>query len=144
MLIQGSIAEGFRKRQGIQNVIGGIDGCHVRIRRPQQYEDAYLNRHKYHSILSQGIVDYKKLFLDVFWGEAGSIHEAPLLRKSQIYSKGVNLNVLRNYFLLGDSAYPSLRWLVQPLKNSGRLAQNQTRLISSILLHVLLWNTRLD
>jgi hypothetical protein len=109
------ISVGFRMKQGIDGIIGAIDGCHVRIRRPQEHQEAYVNRHKYCSVLIQGVVDHRKRFLDVYCGEPGSIHDARLLRKSNIYSKAQdNPQFFGENFLLGDSAYPSLRWLVFP------------------------------
>lgn len=120
------ISVGFRMKQGIDGIIGAIDGCHVRIRRPQEHQEAYVNRHKYCSVLIQGVVDHRKRFLDVYCGEPGSIHDARLLRKSNIYSKAQdNPQFFGENFLLGDSAYPSLRWLVPPFKDNGALSANQ-------------------
>lgn len=62
--------------------------------------------------------------MDVFCGEAGSIHDARLLKKSSIYEKGFN-GILGNDFLVGVSAYPCLNWLIPPFKDNGNLIENQ-------------------
>jgi hypothetical protein len=121
-----AISREFRKKHGIENICGAIDGCHIRIRKPLQHAEVYVNRNRYHSLLLKGTVDHRKLFIDVYCGEPGSIHDTRLLRKSALYSKAQeNRNVFGEYFLLGDSAYPSLNWLVPPFKDNGALTPNQ-------------------
>lgn len=74
------------------------------------------------------MVNDKKLFIDVYCGEPGSLHDARVLRKSSLYSKAYdNVNELfyGNMFLLGDSAYPSLRWIVPPFRDTGNLTEQQ-------------------
>lgn len=68
----------------------------------------------------------KKKFIDIFCGEPGSLHDSRLIRKSALYRKGMN-NFLGKHFLLGDSAYPCLNWLIPPFKDNGHLTQNQKR-----------------
>lgn len=41
----------LKKKQGFKNVIGCFDGSHIRINRPQEDEEAYVNRKGYHSVL---------------------------------------------------------------------------------------------
>jgi hypothetical protein len=115
----------FRRKQGIRNVIGAIDGCHIKIHKPKDNQESYYNRKGFHSLLLQGIVDNTKLFLDVYCGEPGSIHDARLLRKSNIYLKAQDPNFFASYFLLGDSAYPCTNWLVTPFKDNGALTRLQ-------------------
>ncbi|KAF2904258.1 hypothetical protein ILUMI_01923 [Ignelater luminosus] len=99
------ISEQFCVKQGIENIKNVKDG------------DAYVNRKGYLSLLIQGTVDSRKRFIDVYCGEPGSLHDAHLLRRSSFYMKAENdTNFFDDYFLLGDSAYPSLSWL-QYLEN---------------------------
>lgn len=122
----GTISEGFRNIQGIENVIGAIDGSHIEIIKPKENQDAYVNRKGYHSILLQGIVDHRKKFIDVFCGEPGSIHDARLLRKSAVFNKIINNEIyLGNCIILGDTAYPNLPWLITPFKDNGHLTEHQ-------------------
>jgi len=53
------------------------------------------------------------------------MHDARLLRKSSIYRKADNPDYFQNFYLLGDSAYPSLPWLIPPFKDNGRLTEEQ-------------------
>ncbi|XP_031328987.1 putative nuclease HARBI1 isoform X1 [Photinus pyralis] len=94
------IGEEFEKKQGIKNVIGAIDGCHIRINKPKLNQDSYVNRKGYHSILLQGVVNNRKMFIDVYCGEPGSLHDARLLRKSTLYAKAAeNEDIFYNVFV---------------------------------------------
>jgi len=63
-------------------------------------------------------------FTNIYCGEPGSLHDARVLRRSNLYWESEN-NKDRIFpngtFILGDSAYPSLSWLVPPFKNNGQL-----------------------
>lgn len=112
--------------QKINGVIGAIDGSHIKILRPQKDQHVYCNRKGDHSILLQGVCDHKKRFTDIFCGEASSIHDARLLKRFKLYEQISEGKIIHNdYFLLGDSACPSLTWLVPPFKDNGRLTENQ-------------------
>nr|CAI5829062.1 unnamed protein product [Callosobruchus analis] len=77
-----------------------------------------------YSILIQGVCDHNKKFIDLLVGEAGSIHDARLLKRSSLYEKCVK-GFLQRDFLLGDSAYPLLNWLLPPFRDNGNLTPNQ-------------------
>ncbi|KAJ8909746.1 hypothetical protein NQ315_014015 [Exocentrus adspersus] len=49
----------FQIKKGFKNYIGAIYGCHIVINRPVENEDSYINRKGFHSILIQGVVDYR-------------------------------------------------------------------------------------
>lgn len=115
----------FRKKQGIEGIIGAIDGSHIRINRPAKNQEEYCNRKGFHSVLLQAIVNHRKMFIDVVCGEPGSLHDSRMLKRSSIYHKGQESNLFGKYFLLGDSAYPSLKWLVPPFKDNGNLTENE-------------------
>lgn len=118
------IRQGFKDIQNIDNIVGAIDGCHILIKRPLENAHVYCNRKSQHSILLQAVCDHKKRFIDVFCGEAGSIHDARLLKKSSLYDRGIN-GLLGNDFLIGDSAYPCLQWLIPPFRDNGQLTHQQ-------------------
>ncbi|XP_031351370.1 putative nuclease HARBI1 [Photinus pyralis] len=118
----------FEKKKGIANVIGAIDGCHIKIHRPVIHEQDYVNRKGYHSIILQGVVDSKMKFIDISTGHPGSVHDARVLRKSYMYNAAVEnyqTTFFNKYRLVGDSAYPSLKWLVVPYKDNGHLSDEQ-------------------
>ena len=71
-------------------------------------------------------MDCDKKFIDVFCGEPGAMHDARLLRKSEIYKKiEDNPEFISNNLIIGDSAYPNLRWLITPHKDNGHLSDEQ-------------------
>lgn len=52
------------------------------------------------------------------------MNDACLLRKSLIYVKmQENPNFMGEYFILGDSSYPSLSWIVPPFTDYGNLTK---------------------
>jgi hypothetical protein len=124
---EAQVTEGFWRKKGINNMIGAIDGSHLEIPKPKTNQAAYINRKGYHSLLLQGVVDHRKKFIDVFCGEPGSMHDARLLRKSALYAQVLsNPNSIGpNKFIVGDTAYPNLHWLVTPFKDNGHLTREQ-------------------
>lgn len=119
-------AEAFSKNNGIPGAIGAIDGSHIEIQKPKENQDSYINRKGYHSLLLQGVVDHNKRFIDVFCGEPGSLHDARLLRRSALYARNMeNPGFMSDFFLLGDSAYPNLDWIITPFSDTGFLSEEQ-------------------
>ncbi|KAG5877220.1 hypothetical protein JTB14_036428 [Gonioctena quinquepunctata] len=120
------MSQAFSKNNGIPGAIGAIDGSHIEIPKPEQNQDSYINRKGYHSLLLQGVVDNNKKFIDVFCGEPGSLHDARLLRRSALYGKNLeDPAFMGDFFLLGDSAYPNLEWIVTPFSDTGFLSEEQ-------------------
>lgn len=68
-------------------IIGCIDGSHIPIPAPKEYPNSYVNRKKFHSVLLQGVCDEKMRFIDCYAGEAGSIHDSCLFRRSSLFRK---------------------------------------------------------
>jgi len=66
--------------------LGAIDGSHVRIDKPVEDADSYINRKQYFSIHVQGTANHKLKFMDVFIGYPGSVHDARVLKNSTIYN----------------------------------------------------------
>jgi hypothetical protein len=52
-----NVMHGFRDIANFPNVVGAIDGTHIRIRVPSADENFYVNRKKYHSINVMGVCD---------------------------------------------------------------------------------------
>ncbi|KAJ8911983.1 hypothetical protein NQ315_003265 [Exocentrus adspersus] len=119
------IIENFYRKGQIRGVVGVIDCTHIRIKKPVHDQEVYCNRKGYHSIILQAVCDDKKRFIDVCCGEAGSLHDARCLRRSNIHEKCQNRQFpIGNHFLIGDSAYPVLSWLIPPFKDNGHLSHN--------------------
>ncbi|XP_044763942.1 protein ANTAGONIST OF LIKE HETEROCHROMATIN PROTEIN 1-like isoform X1 [Coccinella septempunctata] len=120
------ISRMFTRNNGFPGAIGFIDGSHIEIPKPDKNQDSYINRKGYHSLLLQGVVDHNKKFIDVFCGEPGSLHDARLLRRSALYATiSDNPDFIGEYYLLGDSAYSNLDWIVTPYPDTEFLSENQ-------------------
>lgn len=73
---------------------------------------------------SPGVCTANKLFTDISVGVPGRRNDAAVLRFSKLY-KSCRDNLAHRFFptpdfhIIGDSAYPSLSWLLSPYKKPG-------------------------
>lgn len=107
-----------------RNVIGGIDGSHIKIPGPE--EDlllAYYNYKKFYSITLLAIVDNRGLFRWFTSGAAGSCGDSGVLQATSLYKRAqaelTKPAKERNIFadgscILGDSAFSEGPWLRTP------------------------------
>ena len=84
------ILRGFETIWGFPQAAGAIDGTHIPIIRPDESASDYYNRKGYYSIIMQAMVDYRGLFMDVYIGWPGKVHDARVFVNSSLYSKGMN------------------------------------------------------
>lgn len=61
-----------------------MDGTHIRIDKPLEDPDSYINRKQYFSIQLQGVVNHQRKFIDVFVGYPGSVHDARVFNESEL------------------------------------------------------------
>ncbi|KAJ8928842.1 hypothetical protein NQ314_018539 [Rhamnusium bicolor] len=114
-----------QKFQRLPGVIGCLDGSHIKVDRPIRNPDSYYNRKTYFSIHMQGICNHQKKFIDVYIGYTGSIHDARVFRNSHVID---NMRALPNgRWVLGDSAYPCLKFLLTAYRDNGYLSNEQTK-----------------
>lgn len=124
--------EGFQDRSSFPNVVGAIDGTHIPIRAPTRNHEDYFNRKHYYSFVVQGVVDASGLYLSLSTGFPGSMHDARVLRLSNLFSLAEERRILTTPcmeinglqirpLILGDSAYPVRPWLMCPFKDNGAL-----------------------
>ena len=135
--VQAKINE-FSERSKIPNIAGAVDGTHVPIKAPKTRHEDYFNRKHFYSYILQGVVDSTGLFLSVSTGYPGSLHDARVLRLSQIFDAAendlilteptvdVNGTIVRP-LIVGDSAYPLKPWLLCPFKDNGALSREQKK-----------------
>ena len=67
-----------KNKRKFPNIIGALDGCHMRISRAKEEEKAYFNYKHFHSIQLQAICLYNRRFIDIFVG---------YVNESKIFSK---------------------------------------------------------
>lgn len=104
-----AVCQGFVQLSGspaFSNVVGAIDGSHVRIKPPQQYRLDYLNYKGFYSLNMQAICDSNGRFLDIFVGYPGSVHDTRIMKNSSFYR--ARQYPPTGYILLGDGGYPCL------------------------------------
>ncbi|KAB0795809.1 hypothetical protein PPYR_01871 [Photinus pyralis] len=114
----------FSSKYNFPGVIGSIDGTHVIIDPPNDNKDNYIDRKGNVSICVQGICNERKKIIDIFIGFPGSTHDSRVLKNSPIFSELPTL-IEQGHYLLGDSAYPCLPYLIVPYRDNGHLTQSQ-------------------
>ena len=83
------IVEEFETYWGFPQAVGAIDGSHIPIIRPDESASDYYNRKGYYSVIMQAMVDFRGLFMDVYIGWPGKVHDARVFANSSIYRRGM-------------------------------------------------------
>ncbi|KAJ8947083.1 hypothetical protein NQ314_008693 [Rhamnusium bicolor] len=134
------ICEEFTQ-MGFPGVIGCIDGTHIKIDTPSEDAESYINRKKisFYSKVNgkmEVVCDNNHLIRDVFIGYPGSVHDARVFRNSPLCNSLAE--VCGEWSLLGDSAYPTLRNLLTPYKDTGNLSNAQKKFNKKLIAECLL------
>lgn len=121
------VMERFQQLCGFPNVIGAIDGTHIRIRAPVEDANSYINRKGFHSLNVQVICDSRGLFTHCYAGQVGSVHDTRVFRNSPVARF---LEFPENYFpnnshIIGDAAYSIHPHVMVPFRNNGHLTIRQ-------------------
>lgn len=130
------IVTGFNDCWGFPQAVGAIDGSHIPILKPQESASDYYNRKGYYSIIVQALVDFRGLFLDVYIGWPGKVHDARVFINSSLYNKGNSGTLFPRMLktmhgvdvplvMLGDPAYPALPWLMKPFPENPHTTSQQ-------------------
>lgn len=109
----------------ILGIVGIIDGSHIPIKAPKQNPASYVNRKGYHSVILQGVCNWKKKFIHCYCGEVGSMHDARVFRRSDFSHLIDNGAIHNDMHFIGDSAYPLKNNLLIPFKDNGYLTNIQ-------------------
>ena len=121
------IRRGFENIKGFPDVLGAIDGSHIPIKPPSQDRDSYINRKKFSSLILQAVCDHNMFFLDCYCGWPGSVHDARVLRNSDLFvriqSNSGDMFPMQGTHILGDAAYPLNTWLLTPYKDYSHMQQ---------------------
>ncbi|XP_052261316.1 putative nuclease HARBI1 [Dreissena polymorpha] len=102
--------------KGFPQVVGVVDGTHIRIQAPSANEDDYVNRKGFHSLNVQMICDATFRFVDVVAKWPGSVHDSRIFRESAIRQRFERGEI--DGLLLGDSGYGCKRYLMTPYQNT--------------------------
>lgn len=114
----------FAELTELPNVVGAIDGSHVRIKATVDSAPDYFSRYQQHDFIVQAVVNGKKHFPDFACGFHGSMHDGQVLTQSQIFGRAEWRGILTiptenvsgrqiGPYLVGDSAYPLSSWLMK-------------------------------
>lgn len=120
---QANLANGFQNKTGFPGVIGAIDGTHIPISAPTLHRNSYINRKGHASFQLQAVCTSQMMFLDVYTGWPGSVHDARVFWNCPVY--GHLQDVMR------VSAYPLSTSLITPYRDNGHLFQRQKNTIHS-------------
>jgi hypothetical protein len=116
----------FRELCSLPALVGAINCTHIHIAKPAVGpEDYFYFKTGNYSMNCQAVVDSRKHFLDRYLGMPGSTNNVRVLRRSSPYGLAMHGNlfdVRSNMdgfppYLIGDSGYPLLPWLMTPHKN---------------------------
>ncbi|XP_052285788.1 putative nuclease HARBI1 [Dreissena polymorpha] len=114
--VQRTVQKQFYNIAGFPQVVGVVDGTHIRIQAPSANEDDYVNRKGFHSLNVQMICDATFRFVDVVAKWPGSVHDSRIFRESAIRQRFERGEI--DGLLLGDSGYGCKRYLMTPYQNT--------------------------
>ena len=130
------VMEGFKEKCGVIQCVGAIDGSHIPVTAPSLQHSDFYNRKGWYSIIIQAVVQHSYLFRDVYIGWPGSVHDARVFGHSSLYKKATAGSILNGStvkvqsqdivpYIIGDSAYPLLPWLMKPFPHHAALTPVQ-------------------
>lgn len=120
-----AIAAGFHQDWDLPNILGALDGKHVRIQNPKGGGSDYYNYKSFYSINLMALCDsaYRFLFVDI--GSYGRDNDAAVFGRSALFD-GFESNTLNRpssdvvrgfelpYAIIGDEIFPLKPWLLKP------------------------------
>lgn len=106
---------------GLPGTIGALDGTHIRIMEPSENGNAFINRKRFPSINVMGVCNLEGKFISMSVKWPGSCHDSFILRDSALWNDYENIR--KQGIILGDSAYPSRKWLLTPFDNPANQHQ---------------------
>ncbi|EPB74155.1 transposase, IS4 family [Ancylostoma ceylanicum] len=98
---------------GIPEVVGAMDGTHIKIIAPVVDEDSYVNREDYHSLNLSIISDANQR---IIWASAK--YPGRVFKESRIYREFQQREKTR--IILGDSAYGAKSFPLKPILRANR------------------------
>lgn len=126
-VVAADVRDKFAKVSGFPNVIGAIDGTHIKIRAPPTDAASYINRKGFPSINVQVVCDSSGLFTHCYAGEVGSVHDARVFRNSPIarFLERPQMYFPNDSHIIGDAAYTIHPHVMVPFRDNGHLTNRQ-------------------
>ncbi|GAB1867340.1 Protein ALP1-like isoform X1 [Camponotus japonicus] len=124
------VKQKFQKLSVLPDIIGAIDGTHISIKKPHKDCLSYKTYKKNYAIILQAICDSELVFLDCFAGYPGSVGDIRVFRNSYFWSevqRNRQLYFPNEEYIIGDKAYPVLRWCISGFRDRGNLTAAQKR-----------------
>lgn len=110
------ISTKFKSKQNFPNIVGCVDGTHIKVEVPNVLErETFRNRKGFMSLNCQMICGPDLEIFDIDAGSPGSAHDSRIFRESAVYEKCQALPP--QYHLLGDSAYSLEMFMMIPFRN---------------------------
>ena len=78
--------DGF-ERYDFPQCVSAVDGTHSEIVTPEEYTKVYYDCKGYCSMLMQAVADHRYCFTDINIGWPGSVHDAHVIKNSQLYKR---------------------------------------------------------
>ncbi|XP_018368346.1 PREDICTED: putative nuclease HARBI1 [Trachymyrmex cornetzi] len=122
-----NISDQFLEASGFPNVIGAIDGTHIKIRAPPTDSVSYINRKGFPSINLQVVCNSRGLFTHCYAGQVGSVHDARVFKNSPVahFLERPEVYFPNNSHIIGDAAYPIHPHVMVPFRDNGHLTNQQ-------------------
>lgn len=130
----------FLKRWDFPNVVGALDGKHVRVVAPDNSGSLFFNYKKYFSIVLLALVDANCKFVVVDIGSYGKEGDAGIFNKSamgKMIADGTkifpdpqylpNSNIMLPYVVLGDEAFRLDKHLMKPYSKQQAIEESDKR-----------------
>jgi len=101
----------WQARFTMPTVYGAVDCTHVRICKPMDNGDEYINRKNYASLNVQATCNAEEMFTSISAEWPGSVHDSRILRNSSLCEA---MKRVPDGVILGDSGYGITPWLLTP------------------------------
>jgi len=111
------IADGFKKKTSLPGVIGVINTMHVPLKaKMQEKSEEYTNKAGVATLACQLVISQNGLIIDCFTHCSGRMTNVEVLEHSPLFENVKNGHdvVPKEFYLLGDSTYHHLPWLLTP------------------------------